>query len=674
MLGDYWHVDLVGPFRTVTLGGKRFALICTDDASGYRFVYLLTTKGDQVDAFKKLYVWVETQLGAKVKKIRTDGDWTTTAWNRFKDEKGIEQTQTTTDHPRSNGAAERANGVVTTMARCLLIAANLPPVFFGEALNAAVYLLNRCYSARSGPDHTPVEWIRKKPVFNSELRAYGSHAWVTRTESTGKAGARAKEGILIGYDEQRRAYRVYCPVDKKIMVSDAVVFDEHRIGLRASRRQVNNISFNDLFEERDSAPDSVDNIPTTAPPAPVPAADPTHAVGPTDATIPVPESVSDNSGVKAEQVMSNPDEKYSSQEGDAPDVSSNGDIDVSDIGTANALNDVKEPVRRTSSRESKPTAAILESIASQNDSYLMYDYNDAYLTEAVKLSDKEAWTKEEWQKAMQTELDGLQKLGTFVKVKRPQDRSVIGGRWVLAKKTDVDGTVKHKARYVGKGYSQIHGVDFNETWSPTLRGQSIRLLVALSAADGSHLRHLDVKNAFCNAPLEEEIYVEIPFGAQGYGQDYVWRLKKALYGLKQAGREWNKMMVTGLRHLGFKQTVSDPCIFIGQQEYAQIIFGVYVDDCVVKYKDGDKLRGLIAKLQEKFPIKDMGELKAFVGVEVTQTREYIKLHQTSYLLSVLKKFKYEDSHPVSTPYVWIVLAQALLNRSMRLSTLCQNMV
>ena len=305
---------------------------------------------------------------------------------------------------------------------------------------------------------------------------------------------------MIGYDEQRRAYRVYCPENKKILVSDAVVFDEQRIGLRAPRRQVNNISFNDLFGEVDPATDPIDIYPTstTVPSAPndgdvqpLNAADP--AVDP--ATSPI--SVINNSEVKAEQ------------ETDSDVSNVNGDVDVSDDATNDLpddinddepTSDVEEPVRR-SGRSMKPTPAILEYIA---------DQPSALLTESVSISEKKAWTQEEWKNAMQIELDGLRDLGTFKVVPRPTGRSVIGGRWVLAKKTGSGGSTKYKARYVCKGYSQIHGIDFNETWSPTLRGQSIRLLVALSAADGSKLRHLDVKNAFVNAPLEEEIYVEIP--------------------------------------------------------------------------------------------------------------------------------------------------------------------
>ena len=648
--GDYWHIDLMGPFRTSTWGGKRFALICTDDASGYRVVYLLTTKGEQIEAFKKLYAWVFTQLDVKIKRVRTDGDWTTDEWNKFKDDKGIEQLQTTSHHPRSNGAAERANGVVTQMARCLLIAANLPPMFFGETLSAAVYLLNRSCSVRSGSEKTPVEWIRKKSVLSHQLRAYGSHAWVTSTESTGKAKPRAKEGILIGYDEQRRAYRIFCPSERKILVSDAVVFDEKKIGLHTPRRQVNNLSFDDLLEN-----DVVSTAPpTTADSIPKPVNTLPTASESNVAVVPESKNVTTDNDIKTE--IEPADKKHNSTLPTESDTGKSSVVVLSDddeeqddttsesITATTATDTTTVSDVRRSGRYVKPTAAILEYIA---------DQPSAFLTESVSVSEKKAWAQEEWRTAMKTELDGLRKLGTFEVVPRPTDpdKSVIGGRWVLVKKKATDGTTKYKARYVCKGYSQIHGIDFDETWSPTLRGQSIRLLVSLAAADGSRLRHLDVKNAFANAPIEEEIYVEIPYGATNDSSDNVWRLKKALYGLKQAGREWNKLFSKGLRELPFKQTVSDPCLFVGQGQFAGIIVGVYVDDCIVKYKDSTLLNKLLIKLQQKFPIKDEGDLISFVGVEVKHTSDRVILHQSTYLLSVLRRFKYDDSNTVSTPVV-----------------------
>jgi hypothetical protein len=546
-----------------------------------------------------------------------------------------------------------------------------------------------------------LEWIRKKPTLSFQLRAYGSHAWVTTTDSAGKAKPRAKEGILIGYDEQRRAYRVFCPSERKILVSDAVIFDEQRIGLRTPRSQVNNLSLDDLFDFNSST------VPTTAsvmgtgstvsagPPAPATNPRPISVVhespvssGSTSITtvpdtqgvVPVSESNTMDHDQKhavdqattdakiedvptGDNVSTNDDSKsVSTIYLDDSDDCDNDDDDeheeaTSDKTTATAT---ASNVRR-SGRSIKPTPAILESIAYKNDKSYLSAY--AYLTESVSISEKKAWAQEEWKAAMQIELDSLRDLGTYKVVPRPVGQSVVGGRWVLAKKKAADGTTKYKARYVGKGYSQIHGVDFNETWSPTLRGQSIRLLVSLAATDGSSLKHLDVKNAFINAPLEEEIYVEIPFGAPGYGTSSVWRLLKALYGLKQAGRAWNLKFTKTLRGLNFKQSVAEPCLFVGTEEFSGIVMGVYVDDCIVKYKNALQLKKLIAKLQEELPIKDEGVLKSFVGIEVEYNDDCIKLHQSTYLLSVLQRFNYDKSNPVSTPCLSTVPTESQKTKS-----------
>ena len=249
--GDYWHIDLIGPLRIKTLGGKRFALLCTDDASGYRKLYLLNTKGEQIKTFETLYAWASAQLDTKIRQVRTDGDWTTNAWTEFRDTHGIEQLQTTTDHPNSNPVAERTNGITCTMARCLLIAAGLPPSFFGEALNAATYILNRTHSTRSGPTTTPLQVLNPSQQHSLELRAYGCHAWVRKTSSTGKALPRADEGILVGYDEMQRAYRVFIPNQRKVLVSDAVTFDETTIGLRTTRPPWRDLPLSQLIHKEE---------------------------------------------------------------------------------------------------------------------------------------------------------------------------------------------------------------------------------------------------------------------------------------------------------------------------------------------------------------------------------------------------------------------------------------
>ena len=628
--GEYWHIDLIGPFRVLTLGRKRFALICTDDASGYRIVYLLTTKGEQIKTFLILYAWTETQLGVKIKIVRTDGDWTSLEWIAIKEEKGLRQFQTTTNHPRSNPVAERSNGIIDAMARCLLIDAGLPPTFYGEALVAAAYISNRIFSSRAGQDQTPVEKaLAKRECHDLELRAYGSHAWVTKTTATGHAGSRAHEGILVGYDEQQRGYRVFCPSERRIFVSDAVVFDETTIGIHQPRKPWK--TMHDLvLEPHTLGAGTLTPVPLAASPGTsIPVASPIESKVPVASRVASgdEEGAMDVSIQVLAEESSTPVTRSTRSAGSSLEWSKKWGVDL-------------VPETKTSSSDALYAA--------------VYDDEDptcfALLTQAVDLKEDIAWGQSKWKVAMQKELDALKKLGTYEVVLRrsiPQGQKAIGARWVLVEKGSDDDLIA-KARVVAKGYSQIPGKDFFETWSPTVRRETARLIVALAAAEGDDVQQLDVKNAFVNAPLEECIYMERPFGSPG-NSDQVWLLHKAIYGLKQAGRAWYQLVSRVFIKLGFKKCISDPCLFVGTGKFKGVLIGVYVDDLLVKYRGSEKIRSLVTALGKHFPIKDMGKMSNFVGLQVIHTDSQIKLHQEDYAAMVLKRFGYENSNPVPTP-------------------------
>ena len=145
---------------------------------------------------------------------------------------------------------------------------------------------------------------------------------------------------------------------------------------------------------------------------------------------------------------------------------------------------------------------------------------------------------------MNEELAMIEKNQTWELVERPEDRKVIGVKWVFRTKLNSDGSVhKYKARLVVKGYAQVWGVDFSETFAPVARMDTIRMTLAMAAQQGWKVYQLDVKSAFLNGVLQEEIYVEQPEGFVAPGQEEkFYLLKKALYGLKQAPRAWYSML------------------------------------------------------------------------------------------------------------------------------------
>lgn len=195
----------------------------------------------------------------------------------------------------------------------------------------------------------------------------------------------------------------------------------------------------------------------------------------------------------------------------------------------------------------------------------------------------EAATDPNWIEAMQEELKMIEKNQTWDLVNRPQHKKVIGVKWVYKTKLNADGSInKHKARLVVKGYAQVYGVDFSDTFAPVARLDTIRLILEIAAQKRWTVFQLDVKSAFLNGYLEEEIFVEQPEGFVVQGQeDKVYLLKKALYGLKQAPRAWYSRIDEHLQNLGFMRSLSESTLYIKHSHADILIVSLYVDDLLV---------------------------------------------------------------------------------------------
>ena len=186
-----------------------------------------------------------------------------------------------------------------------------------------------------------------------------------------------------------------------------------------------------------------------------------------------------------------------------------------------------------------------------------------------------------WQMAMSAELTATKNLKVFHLTKLPAGENVVKHKWVFVKKMNPDGSLnKYRARLVACGYSQDHGLNYFETFSPTCAMENIRLLLALASHYDWKMYQIDVKTAFLHAPLAESVYMQVPHGysEEGSEGDRV-KLDKALYGLKQASREWNRTLVRFLKDLGFVQLTSDTSVFIrGTCPTNFVIVVLHVDD------------------------------------------------------------------------------------------------
>ncbi|KAG8479288.1 hypothetical protein CXB51_029082 [Gossypium anomalum] len=234
----------------------------------------------------------------------------------------------------------------------------------------------------------------------------------------------------------------------------------------------------------------------------------------------------------------------------------------------------------------------------------------------------------------------------------PDKRKVIGVKWVFRAKQNADGSLnKLKARLVVKGFSQKYGLDYIETFAPVARLDTVRLLVALAAQRQWIIHQLDVKSAFLNSFLEEEIYIDQPQGFVVSGkEDMVYRLKKALYGLKQVPRAWYSRIDSYLVSLGFERSSSEPTLYVKKkQAETQLIVSLYVDDLLVTGGDQNILAVFKAKMKEMFEMSDLGQMTYFLGMEVQRTQNGIFLGQKTFAANILSKFSMENCKPTSTP-------------------------
>jgi hypothetical protein len=226
-----------------------------------------------------------------------------------------------------------------------------------------------------------------------------------------------------------------------------------------------------------------------------------------------------------------------------------------------------------------------------------------------------------WHKACEEEMEAHRLNGTWEITKLPHGKRAIGSRWFMKVKHNADGSLdRYKARLVAKGYSQRPGFDFKETFAPTVRYSTIRIILAIAALEDLELRSVDISHAYLNGELEEEIYMQQPEGFEVGGPQYVCKLNKSLYGLKQAGRVWNRKLHSVLLSLGFERVQSDHGLYIFSKDGIRIFMPVFVDDITLAGKKGAKFDSLIQELSSHFKLRDLGPTTQLLGMEIHRNR------------------------------------------------------
>ena len=248
-----------------------------------------------------------------------------------------------------------------------------------------------------------------------------------------------------------------------------------------------------------------------------------------------------------------------------------------------------------------------------------------------------------WKEAEKAELNAIHKLGVGTKRKVPKGRKPLRAKWVYDYKIDKEtNTLKRfKARLVARGDTQIYGIDFEETFSPVVKIQSIRIMMAIAIQHSMFVAQLDIDTAYLNADLDVINYMQMPEGYQEFDENgipFTWELVKSLYGLHQSGREWYKCVSSHLLANGYNQAKTDPCVFYKDNRQNKRIFVLlYVDDMILVSTELSEIEKVKDALRQKFTIKDIGEAKHVLGMQLIQSPEYLYLGQPKYVDEILRE-------------------------------------
>jgi hypothetical protein len=231
----------------------------------------------------------------------------------------------------------------------------------------------------------------------------------------------------------------------------------------------------------------------------------------------------------------------------------------------------------------------------------------------------------------------------------PPGVNIVGSKWIFKTKRRPDGSIdKHKARLVARGFTQQHGIDYGDTFSPVVKPATVHLVLSLVVSRDWSLRQVDVSNAFLHGFLTEDVYMRQPPGFEDARYpSHVCKLQRSIYG--QSPRAWYACLSQLLYQLGFSASKADTSLFFFSRDGIQIYMLVYVDDIVIAGSTCEAVDRLVHALAAAFPIKDMGKLDYFLGLEASYNSGGMTLTQRKYALDLLHGVNMENCNPTSTP-------------------------
>jgi len=569
--------------------------------------------------FCAFYAEIETQFDFSIRILRSDNanEYFSQNFTIFLQNNGILHQSSCPYTPQQNGVAERKNRHLLDVTRTMMFHSHVPTQYWGDAVLTACYLINRMPSSVLGGVSPHSILFPRELAFKLPPRIFGSVCFVHQMSPTlDKLSPRSIKCVFLGYCRSQKGYRCYDPVSHKFFHSADVTFFESTPYFTQS------YPYSDL-EQSVTLP-----LPL---PLPSPSQHPATAV----------------------DRLSHPDLQVYTRRAPPP---SSVPVSAPQESTSPSSNpsppsDLDMPIALRKGKRSCTSHPISNFVSYDHLSPAFSSFISAINSPTIPTNIHDALSRPGWKSAMDDEMCALQATGTWELVPLPPGKTVVGCKWVYTVKANPDGSVERlKARLVAKGYTQVFGLDYCDTFSPVAKMSSVRLFLSLATRFSWPLHQLDVKNAFLNGDLVEEVYMEQPPGYVAQGEsELVCRLKRSLYGLKQSPRAWFGRFTKAVITFGMKQCPVDHSVFHTRTSTGMILLVVYVDDIVITGDDSMGIQKLKCFLQSQFQTKDLGQLKYFLGIEVARSQLGIALSQRKYTLDLLSETGMLGAKPVDSP-------------------------
>ena len=670
---DTMSVELPG----ISNGENGFTkiLVVVDDYTSYKWIYFLKSTTETLLCLKKLKKLLEKQFPEKfryvniIKRLRTDGgsEYDNGDMMQWAEDEGIQLEFCNPYNHEENGAPERYNRTLMASVRAVLKASDLKPYLWPEVAQYCHHIHLRLPNSRNN-GISPYEMLKKKkPVLSLPPAGVIGYAHIPDDlRKSKKLKDTAYKCRFLGVAEKYKGYRVWDIENNCI-----------RNGIR--RFRIDRDDLQRLVDRTSSNPKYNDTLLDYPNPAYMKGADqPKYdMLGEEEVVLEeMPRQSQTNFLFDDSENQHETGNQSSREKGERDGNLKKKRLRLSDTVeiqnenrtvTLGKLPTVDKSTAASHTKKLLPPRKRVKSSRLRDYVCHVKAMNEKLQTKGLRADSikipttlREALRSKEapqWLAAAKLEMASIQGQGTWKLEPLPEGRKALGCKWVFAVKSTSDGLIERfKARLVVKGFNQIPGIDFDETFAPVARYESIKLLLALACMNDWHVHQIDISTAFLNGVLDDnlDIYMKQPPGfAQKGSENLVCKLLKSLYGMKQAGRVWYLLLHKFLVSLGFKRCFKEYCMYIGKVNGVWMTIVVYVDDITFGCKSLDSIKEIKRLFSERFKMTDGGEINHLLKMKIVRdrARRILSLSQKSYIQKILKKFGMEDCKPAPTPQV-----------------------